>query len=124
MSAVEYAGVIKEQGHPRIRFSFFRKIRNMGGYIFFYLKIMKFGDFATSFHDVNGFVNMLKLKKELMEKDIEKQAIQDFLNANSTKYHNPYTLEPLTFDSSKNEICYESLKVKDGKKVIKCIELN
>jgi hypothetical protein len=57
-------------------------------------------------HDLNGEISLLNLKKQIKLQNISENEIENFLKQNKDKYHNPYKLEPMKWDSAKKEIYF------------------
>jgi len=62
-------------------------------------------DYIARVHDLNGMLQLLKLQLEISQND-SRSAAQVVANS---KYINPYTLEPMSYDEKDHRIYFECL---------------
>ena len=63
--------------------------------------------YVASFHDIDAYINMLKLKLMIMEQDINSENIPEFLEAHKDSLNNPYTEEAFDWDAEKSILYFD-----------------
>ncbi|MDP8201831.1 MAG: RDD family protein [Candidatus Tenebribacter burtonii] len=63
--------------------------------------------YVASFHNVDAYINMLKLKTMIIDQNIAKNNIPDFLEVHKDSLYNPYTEEAFKWDSERSLLYFE-----------------
>jgi len=64
-------------------------------------------DYVAYFHNVDAYINMLKLKTMIIDQNIAKNNIPDFLESHKDSLYNPYTTEAFKWDTEKSMLYFE-----------------
>jgi hypothetical protein len=64
-------------------------------------------------HDLDGYISLVNLQLQVMQQQVKKEEIQDFLNMADLAFSNPYTGEPMQWDGTKECIYFDSIAI-DG----------
>jgi hypothetical protein len=63
--------------------------------------------YLSPYHNLNGYINMLKLKMMIKQKNISATEIPEFLEAQSDSLFNPYTEEAIKWDAENSKLYFE-----------------
>ncbi|MDP8267830.1 MAG: RDD family protein [Candidatus Tenebribacter davisii] len=63
--------------------------------------------FVATFHNVDAYINMLKLKVMIIDQNIAKINIPDFLESHKDSLYNPYTEESFKWDTERSMLYFE-----------------
>ncbi len=63
--------------------------------------------YLTHNHDINGYINMLKLKMMIKEQNLTSEQIPQFLEAQSDSLFNPYSEETIKWDAENSKIFFK-----------------
>jgi uncharacterized RDD family membrane protein YckC len=80
-------------------------LNNFWGSILTSISVPIYKSYIAKFYDIDGYINMLKLKMLIIDQDISAQQIPIFIESQSDSLFNPYTEEALEWDSE-NSILY------------------
>ena len=82
-------------------------LNNFMGSILLFVAVPIYEHYIATFHDIDGYINMLKLKVMILDKKIQKELIPEFLEAHSDSLYNPYTREAFDWDTEKSILFFE-----------------
>jgi uncharacterized RDD family membrane protein YckC len=63
--------------------------------------------YVASFHDIDAYINMLKLKLMIIEQNISSEKIPEFLEAHKDSLNNPYTEEAFDWDAERSILRFD-----------------
>lgn len=82
-------------------------LNNSAGKIFLRVAEPDFTVYVERQHDMEGYVRLVALQYKIIAESIKAENIPDFLKKSGREYANPYTLEPMQWDSEKLELSFE-----------------
>jgi len=106
LSANEFHAQQKKILSSQTEFSLYNKFFNPVGQILVNKPLIERLKF--SFHDLDCYINMLKLKLMIKKNHIKNQEIADYIKAQSDSLFNVYTREPFNWNQDKSVIFYNS----------------
>lgn len=90
-------------------------LNNMFGSILTSIAVPIYNRYVAKFHDIDGYINMLKLKVMIINQDISARQIPTFLEAQRDSLFNPYIEETIEWDAERSILHFEGPYEDDNK---------
>lgn len=94
--------IAQKENYPEFEISFWDKIFNPAGSIFVESAVPIYQSYISQFHDIDGYINMLKLKVMIKDNHLKSHEIQSFIEAQSDSLFNPYTEKAIMWNPKKS----------------------
>lgn len=82
-------------------------LSNFMGSILVSIAVPIYHKYIATFHNIDGYVNMLKLKMMIIEQDLTSDQIPDLLESQKDLLSNPYTGDSFKWDAKNSTIYFE-----------------
>lgn len=93
---------------PKFKITILDRVLDRGGsFALEYESITSNVKFISLYHNLNGYINMLKLKMMIKQQKITSENIKEFLEAQSDSLFNLYTEEAIKWDAEKSKLHFE-----------------
>ncbi len=107
--------IAQKENYPELETSFWDKIFNPASSIFPASTVSNYHSYITKFHDIDGYINMLKLKLIIKDNCLKSQEIQSFIYTQSDSLFNPYTEDAIKWNPEKSSLYFEGPYNDDSK---------
>ncbi len=87
-------------------------IHNYVGTILASLATPEYFDYELRFHDADGLIRLVQLKRLIRLKKIPSDKIEQFLKDNSREYGDPYSGQPMKWDAKRKVISFKPFNEK------------
>lgn len=99
--------IAQKDNYPEFEISLWDRIFDPAGSIFAVSAVPIYHSYMAKFHDIDGYINMLKLKVMIKNNHLKSNEILYFIKAQSDSLFNPYTEEAFKWDSEQSVLYFD-----------------